>query len=172
MELRREIEALHPACFGWAMCCCRFRRQDAEDVLQTAYLKVLEGRARFDGRSSLRTWLFGVIRQTANAQRYQQWVRDELLERWIRHEPGATPQEDLEQRLCTTERSRVLLDAVKRLPRRQREVLHLVFYQDLTVEESAQALGISLGSARTHFDRGKRKLRDLLARTGCDERRP
>jgi RNA polymerase sigma-70 factor (ECF subfamily) len=43
-------------------------------------------------------------------------------------------------------------------------VLHLVFYQDLTVEEASRILNISLGTARTHFARGKDQLRKLLAK--------
>ena len=50
-EAQRELEQLHPASFGWAMACCQRERELAEDVLQTAYLKVLDGRARFDGRT-------------------------------------------------------------------------------------------------------------------------
>ena len=60
---------------------------------------------------------------------------------------------------------RQLLQSVTQLPRRQREVLHLVFYQDLTVEEASRVLTISLGTARTHFERGKRRLRDILSQT-------
>ena len=41
----------------------------AEDVLQTSYLKILDGRARFGGRSSFKTFLFGVIRHTAAEDR-------------------------------------------------------------------------------------------------------
>ncbi|MGH8134304.1 MAG: RNA polymerase sigma factor, partial [Steroidobacteraceae bacterium] len=67
-----------------------------------------------------------------------------------------------EATLTVHERNKRLSAAVGRLSRRQREVLHLVFYQDLTIEESAQALGLSLGSARTHFERGKQRLRALL----------
>jgi DNA-directed RNA polymerase specialized sigma24 family protein len=45
---------------------------------------------------------------------------------------------------------------------RQREVLHLVFYQDLTIAAAAGVLNISIGSARVHYERGKAQLRRLL----------
>ena len=53
--------------------------------------------------------------------------------------------------------------ALSSLSRRQHEILHLVFYQDLTIDAAAQVLGISVGTARQHYERGKEKLRALLA---------
>lgn len=159
MDLRLELKTLHRASFGWAMSCCRTQRQEAEDVLHTVYIKVLEGRARFDGRSSFRTWLFSVIHRTAQEHRRRHWLRAALLERWRESDPVATGED---ARATDQERSAQLSFALARLSRRQQEVLHLVFYQDFTIEESARVLGMSVGSARTHFGRGKKRLRALL----------
>jgi len=81
VELRLQLERVHADCFGWAMSCCGRDRDDAEEVLQTVYLSVLDGRARYDARSSFRTWLFGVIRRTAASERRRAWLRGLLLER-------------------------------------------------------------------------------------------
>lgn len=159
--LRDELERLHSASFGWALWCCDHRREDAEEVLQTAYLKVLDGTALFNGRSSLRTWFFAVVRRTAWEQRRRLWVRELLLARWLR-QPASANGGAPDEVLCGAEESRALRQALAALPKRQREVLHLVFYQELTIEEAAKVLNISLGTARTHFERGKARLRTLL----------
>jgi RNA polymerase sigma-70 factor (ECF subfamily) len=164
-ELLERLEELHPASWGWALACCGGEREEADEVLQAVYLKVLEGRARFDGRSALRTWLFGVVRRTAAERRRRRWVGLLAGGRWLlsqRAVSAPSPEEALGQ----TEATRELRRALAELPRRQREVLHLVFYQELTVEEAGRVLGISAGSARTHYHRGKAALRARLGSGG------
>src|SRR5258707_13051199 len=82
-DFQGELGRLHTASFGWALWCCDHRQEEAEEVLQTAYLKVLQRRASFDGRSSLRTWFFGVIRRTAWEQRSRRWLHDQILRRGV-----------------------------------------------------------------------------------------
>lgn len=161
-SLQVELERMHAASFGWALSCCGHRREEAEEVLQSTYMKVLDGTATFDGRSSLRTWLFGVIRRTAAEQQRRQWIRRQLFDRWLANEPHTPPAPGPDVMACASESNRNLLRAVAGLSSRQRQVLHLVFYQDLTIEEAARIMNISLGTARTHFERGKRRLREIL----------
>jgi RNA polymerase sigma factor (sigma-70 family) len=162
-DLEAELSQHHRAAFGWALACCRWDRTMAEDVLQTAYLKIVDGRARYAGRSAFRTWLFGVIRRTAGEERRRRAVRRVLPLALLdaRHAPrarGADPAEAI----ARAESSTRLVAALSQLPTRQREVLHLVFYHDLSIAEAAGVMRVSLGTARTHYERGKAGLRTLL----------
>jgi RNA polymerase sigma-70 factor (ECF subfamily) len=156
--LSSELAELHPVSFAWALACCGFARQEAEDVLQTAYVKILDGRARFDGRSSLKTWLFAVVRHTAADLRRRRLVASLGLDRLFSSLVRATPDEPA---VGSEERTRVRA-ALARLSRRQREVLDLVFYHDFTVEEAARVMNVSVGSARVHYQRGKEHLVEHL----------
>jgi RNA polymerase sigma-70 factor (ECF subfamily) len=160
--LREQVASHHEACFAWAVHCCGRDREEADEVLQTVYLTILEGRARFDGRSSLRTWLFGVIRRTAaEARRRRTW----RLLRFLPLGEGdhAPAPSSADTASLEAEQRTLLTRALDALPARQRDVLLLVFYHDRTVDEAAAILGIGAGSARTHYARGKQRLRTLLS---------
>jgi RNA polymerase sigma factor (sigma-70 family) len=60
------------------------------------------------------------------------------------------------------DRRRAVLDAMRSLPRRQREVLALRYYLDCSEREIAETLGISQGAVKSHASRGAAALRDLL----------
>ena len=162
-ELKTELERLHSASFGWALSCCRRDHSDAEEVLQTVYLKIFEGKAVFRGESTLKTWLFAVIRKTAATEYRRKLLRTlRLTDSSEVEQPGA-----YEAPTKSFERSEVQAHfqiALKTLPKRQREALHLVFYEDLSLREAADVMGVSIGSARQHYERGKKKLRESLAR--------
>lgn len=202
-ELKAELEKLHTASFGWALNCCQRNRADAEEVLQTVYLKILQGKAIYRGDSRLQTWLFAVIRNTALAERRKNLLRTlktaiagtlsetgtfnetGVLSETSRHgtlsETGmvsdtghygtretAQHNTQLELAVERSEMQRRFQQALSRLPARQRETLHLVFYQDLSLSEAAEVMNISIGSARRHYERGKKRLREALEREGVD----
>jgi RNA polymerase sigma-70 factor (ECF subfamily) len=165
-ELEVWLERLHSESFGWALSLSAGDAGRAEEVLQNAYLRIVSGRAVYGQRSSFRTWLFGVIRMVAleeqrRTRREEQRMvfldennATELVDEQAGRGGGETPED--------VEGVRELGAAMEHLPERQREVLHLVFYQDLSIAEAAAVMEISVGSARTHYERGKARLRALL----------
>ena len=171
MDLRSELESHHAACYGWALSCCSYNDAEAKDVLQNVYVKVLEGRARFKERSSFKTWLFAVIRNTAADERRRRWLRFIGLAKYANERATDLPAPGNEESDDKSEMSRKLKIELARLSRRQQEVLHLVFYQEMTLEAAASVMGLSIGSARTHYERGKNNLRKFLTATeGFNER--
>jgi RNA polymerase sigma factor (sigma-70 family) len=161
-DLEQQIAALHPASFAWALACTRWNTAEAEEVLQSVYLSILEGRARFDGRSMFKTWLFSVVRNTAARGRRRRWLEDrgpwKAFFPAVRNDPSAGPLESL----ASAERGVRVRRALNQLAARQREVLDLVFFHELSVEEAASVMGVSLGTARVHYHRGKLRLLSLL----------
>jgi RNA polymerase sigma-70 factor (ECF subfamily) len=158
-DLDAELARHHQAAFGWALACCRWDRSAAEDVLQTAYLKIVDGRARFADQAEFRAFLFGVIRRTASEERRRRFIRRTVsLGLATTHVTESDAHAPIERAESTAR----LIGALKQLPARQREALHLVFYNDLTIAEAAGVMRVSLGSARVHYERGKARLRQLL----------
>lgn len=160
-ELETLLESLHSASFGWALACMARDSSEAADVLQLAYLKVLSGKVRFEQRSSFKTWLFGIIRLTALEQRRLRWFRH-------RHAPSATVDVAVpaSEPRVDRETAEALSRGMQALSPRQREVLHLTFYQGLSISEAAGVMNVSLGTARLHYERGKAALLAHLAREG------
>jgi RNA polymerase sigma-70 factor (ECF subfamily) len=156
---RQALAALHEGAFGWALSLTGYDAQAAEDVMQQAYLALVDGSARFDGGSSLKTWLYAVIRNAARRQqrRHRHEARHvtpigdmELVDEEQSTEPGACPEQA------------AVRQAMVSLPDRQRQVLELVIDAEFTVEEAAKVMGVSVGSARTHYHRAKQTLRRQL----------
>jgi RNA polymerase sigma factor (sigma-70 family) len=162
IELRALLERHHEAGYGWALHCCGRDPVEAEEVLQTTYVKVLDGRARYDGRAAFKTWLLAVIRLTAADERRRTWLRKLGLIRYEDRRAGPSVQADPPDIRHRGERQAAFQAALATLPRRQQEVLHLVFYQDLSLSEAAAVLGVSIGAARRHYERGKARLRTQL----------
>jgi len=160
--LEGDLESLHAESWEWALTCCARDRDLAEEVLQVAYLRIVSGRARFSGKSSFKTWVFGVIRMTARSERRRAWLWSTRHQRTEAARDVADSAIPADRHVEDDERTVTLARALNRLSQRQREVLQLTFYHDLTVEAAAQVMGVTVGSARTHYDRGKKALARLL----------
>src|SRR5437868_504304 len=161
-ELRSQLERCQRESYGWALCCCSRDAVEAENVLQAVYLKILEGRARFDGRAAFKTWLFSVIRKTAADARRRKFLRGLRLAGYAESAARVAREERPDETLYRSEVRTLFRRALAALPKRQAEVLQLVFYHDLSLSEAAEVMCVSIGSARTHYERGKGRLRKLL----------
>jgi RNA polymerase sigma-70 factor (ECF subfamily) len=129
------------------------------------YLAIIEGRARFDGASSLRTWLFAVIRNHARSRWRLMRRTFEAVSRLASFAPDAEVSSDEdrpEHGYARAHGNERVLTAFRVLPARQREILDLVFYRDLSISEAATVMGVAVGTARLHYERAKTAMRRLL----------
>jgi RNA polymerase sigma-70 factor (ECF subfamily) len=166
-RLRQVMEQTHLDAFGWALHCCDGDREEAADLLQSVYVRILERRAPFDGRSSFKTWLFAVIRKSSLKRRRLGWRMLRSFVSVLSDIPhkGVSP----DSAVLRSELQSKLEALLRELSARQQQVLRLVFYHGLTIEESARVLGIGLGSARTHYERGKGRLSQAMEREGLSD---
>lgn len=156
-HLKAKLEALHTESFAWAVHCCYKDRAVAAEVLQSSYLKVLEGKAPFKEEAQFKTWLFAIIRYTA-IDYYKNTRQQKIFPLTTQEIPIGSNTNELP--------SPIFQQGLKELSPNQGRVLHLVFYQNLTIQEAAEVMDIQLGTARTHYKRGKQQLKKWLTKAG------
>ena len=131
----------------------------AEEVVQDAFV-ALHGRWRRlrDPDKALSYLRQSVVNRSRSALRHRGVVeRHAAAQRPVEPLPGA------DTTSAALARRAVVLDALRSLPTRQREVIALRYYLDLSEAEIADALGISRGAVKSHASRGSAALRTLLA---------
>jgi len=147
-------------------------RADAEDAVQTAYLRAFAAIGDFEGRSSLSTWLTRIVinealgrRRSANRRRAQLdgssvTVLDDYREKLMR---GSTSGTSPETELARVQVRRLLEEAISALPADFRLVFVLREIEGMTVEATAAALGLKPATVKTRFLRARRRLQEALA---------
>ena len=146
-------------------------RSEAEEAVQSAYLKAFASIGEFEGRSALSTWLtritineaLGRLRSNGRRRKHLEAQGVSVLETYrevlMRGSQPAQPDASLAR-----EQLRQLLErAVAGLPDTFRSVFVLRDVEGLSVEETAEALDLLPGTVKTRLMRARRKLREALA---------
>ena len=143
------------------------REQDAQDVVQDAYVRALKGFERFRGGSP-RAWILMIVRNTAYS--------------WLRKHPGskvlipfneALHRPAMEARPSEgsyEERVRQLHAALARLSVQYREILLLRDIEGWSYKELASALSLPAGTVMSRLNRARQRLRDEIAKAQLKER--
>ena len=145
-------------------------RADAEEAVQDAYFKAFTT-GRFEGRSSLSTWLTRIVVNEALSRKRAAEARKRSLA-----DADITQIDDYREKLMSVtfrspefqvlraELAKAIEAAIARLPDDFRTVLVLRDIEEMSVEETAAALGIPEATVRTRFFRARSLLRESLAR--------
>ena len=142
-------ESLMRTCFA-----CLNDRALAEDAVQETFLKAWKGYDSFRGASQEKTWLMRIAINTC---------RDVRRSAYFRHIDRKTSLDELPEGSCPFEmEDDTLIRAVMALPPRLKEPALLCWYQELTPEETAQALGVSRSTVYSRLEKAKKLLRKEL----------
>lgn len=145
---------------------------EAEDAVQSTYLKAFAAIGGFAGKSSLSTWLTRILinealgRVRANKRRRSRLedssvpILDDYREKLMR---GSTPPTSPEAAVACGQIRQILEDAIARLPAPFRTVFVLREIEDLDVADVAEALGIPASTVKTRHLRARRRLQQELA---------
>ena len=129
---------------------------DADDFSQEAFARTWEVLDRYDGRSSLRTFICGVA--------FQYWRRARRAgSRRLAREDAYASLSDTETQSDPRMAQRLALRrAMEELPEDQRAALALCLGQDFTHQEAAEVLNLPLGTVKSHITRGRARLQAAL----------
>ena len=147
-EAAREMVAAYGDRLFRTACLLCGDESEAPDLVQETFLQAVRSVHRFGGRSSVYTWLHGIL---LNLTRHYHRDRKRLVydEALARQEGAAA--EELPSRLDCEATSRALADALHHLSGPHREVLVLRFYEEMKIHEIASHLGISRGTVKSRL---------------------
>ncbi len=134
------------------------RDADASDVTQQVFVRAFRGLAAFRGAASVRSWLFRIAINTSLT-----WIRDHK-----REQPAEIAEDALVEvhpgpaRLADGEDAARLRAAIAQLPPKQKMVLELRVFDDLSFKEVAELADCSENTAKVNFHYAVKRLRDIL----------
>ena len=148
---------------------------DAADTTQDVFLKVFRGIKHFHGESSLKTWIYRIaLHEAANRRRW--WFRHKAKETSIEPETEANGIAESAIQIALTDHSDSPFDSVahhevqqrveqelRKVPEPYRTTLILRDLEEMSYEEIAEVLEISLGTVKSRLTRGREALRQRLA---------
>lgn len=145
---------------------------DADDLAQETFLVLARHAADFEGRSSIYTWLYGILLNLERRERRRSGLHRRKLrvlhEQETASEP-ASPAADLPLEVAEWKRS--LWAEVARLPDAQRQALVLRFSERLSYQDIAEILECPLGTVKSRLFNGLATLRTLLTHWSDDDPR-
>lgn len=127
--------------------------QKAEDIVQEVFIKFYKNLERFEGRSSMKTFLYRIaINESRNYLRswhYRKIEVTEIIKTWKNLVT-------VESEYIQKEQNQTIADIVNSLPIKYREVLWLYYYMELSVKEIADVLKCSVNTVKSRLARGRK----------------
>ncbi len=149
----QRVIGLAARLLGWA--------DGAEDVAQEVFLQVLRKGKQFRGQSSLWTWLAALTVNRCRSVQRRRWIRERALRMVAMQsrEEQTTHEQDLQR----DDAAAHIREVVATLPMAAREVIVLRYFEELTIEQMAQVLGLKRNAIEARLSRARKQLEPRLA---------
>lgn len=138
---------------------------EAEEMAEETFLKLYTDKPNYSGKSSFKTWLYSVGRNTAlnhirkRKNRHETFIDDNF---------DISDRKDIEEKHIKSEDKKHLLRAMEKLNPDYRQVLYLVYFESCTNTETAKIMKKSERQVRNLLYRSKSMLKEILLREGFD----
>ena len=146
-------------------------REDAEDVMQDAFLKAYEKLDQFQGNSKFYTWLVRIaVNESLMRLRKRRTGKLVSMDEDVQTDEGSVPRDfadwapNPEQNYTQAELAEILKKTIQGLPQGFRVVFVLRDVEGLSTEETAQMLNLSIGAVKARLFRGRLRLREELSK--------
>ena len=128
--------------------------QKSEDIVQDVFIKFYNSLDRFDGRATIKTYLYRIaVNECKNhlkSWHFRKFEVTEKIKMWKNRESA-------ESEVIRKEQSETIADIVNQLPVKYREVIWLFYYLELSVAEIAEVLNCSVNTVKTRLARGRKQ---------------
>jgi RNA polymerase sigma-70 factor (ECF subfamily) len=144
------LEASYDKVYGYFRRLCG-REEDAADLTQRTFSKVWASLSSYRERSTFSTWVHAIARHVYVDWRRRKDVLESADERWweLQADPQIGPFESAVER----ELARQLYELVEKLDEDSRETVHLHYYQELTLDQTAEVLGVAVSTVKYRLRR-------------------
>jgi len=142
-------------------------REDAEEIVQDAFLKAYRSLGGFRKESNFATWLYRIVYNTAisqirNKNENTTPLEDAMLEVYNRS--------DVDENETDNERRKLLINfALGKLNEVDRGLITFMYYDDLTIDEMVEITGMSASNIKVRLHRSRQKLLETLTKTQNNE---
>lgn len=146
--------------------------EDRKDLTNETFRRLMDAMESFDGRSSVRTFLYGIARNVLYDHLRRRYRRDargfDPLTHTVEDVEGATPS----RVVAELDRYRRLVELLRALPVETKQLLELFYWHDCTAKELAEIHEIEPGTVRTRLHAARQRLKEALAEGGARQGAP
>lgn len=152
-EYERAVERYMSSVYKVALNACK-NKNDAEDIVQITFEKLWKSNKNFDDEDYLKRWLIRVAINECNSLFRSAWIKKRVVV------------DQIDSVFCSTTEKIELYDALDRLSVKEREMIHLYYYEEFSIHEISEIMKISETAIQTRLYRARNKLKEELKREG------